>query len=306
MKVIILVPFFGSLPPWFEYFLQSCSYNSTFTWHIFTNDERSWNSPPNIVITHFSLADFNNLASDKLKLNIKIANPYKICDFKPAFGLIFNDYIKEYDFWGYSDLDLIYGNIDHFIHDDLLRNHEIVSVREEHIAGHFALLRYNNRIITLFYRSPCYLRIFSNFKKHYAFDEKSNIFGRRLFKNSKYRLAKECFLLFEKISNKIRFKFLFRWDSQISDLNQIVTQTEMDHEIRVFRKTMVRSDKWFMKKKVPHWEIKWENGRLFDVSTDHELLHFHMIASKYNKKFKIQQWQPNNAFKITNDGIFLE
>ena len=53
----------------------------------------------------------------KLKgmLNINLRSPYKLCDLKPAYGYIFNNLLKDFDYWGYSDLDLLFGNLDELL-----------------------------------------------------------------------------------------------------------------------------------------------------------------------------------------------
>ena len=42
---------------------------------------------------------------------ISLERPYKLCDFRPAFGEIFADELAGYDFWGHSDLDVVFGRI---------------------------------------------------------------------------------------------------------------------------------------------------------------------------------------------------
>lgn len=50
-------------------------------------------------------------ASEKLSFAVNIGYPYKLCDFKPAYGFLFPEIIKRYDFWGHGDIDVVYGNI---------------------------------------------------------------------------------------------------------------------------------------------------------------------------------------------------
>ncbi len=54
--------------------------------------------PTNIKIVHKSFADVKSLASEKLGFEIELDSPYKLCDFKPAYGLIFSEYLKGFDF----------------------------------------------------------------------------------------------------------------------------------------------------------------------------------------------------------------
>jgi hypothetical protein len=36
---------------------------------------------------------------------------HKLCDYRPFFGLAFQDLLREYKYWGYCDLDLFFGNL---------------------------------------------------------------------------------------------------------------------------------------------------------------------------------------------------
>ena len=38
-------------------------------------------------------------AAKALRFEVAAETGYKLCDFKPAYGIIFADYIKEYDFF---------------------------------------------------------------------------------------------------------------------------------------------------------------------------------------------------------------
>ena len=51
---------------------------------------------------------------------IVLNEPYDLCDFKVAYGEIFQEYLEPYDFWGFCDCDLIYGDIRHFLTEELL------------------------------------------------------------------------------------------------------------------------------------------------------------------------------------------
>lgn len=59
----------------------------------------------------------------KFGFGIKITEPHKLCDYKPAYGYIFEDYLKEADYWGHCDIDTILGNLDKFLGDLLNQNY---------------------------------------------------------------------------------------------------------------------------------------------------------------------------------------
>ena len=81
---------------------------------------------------------------------IVVESGYKLCDFKPALGYIFSDYIKKYDFWGYCDIDIIFGNIRAFMTDDLLNEYDVISARHDYLTGCFALYKNNQDMCELF------------------------------------------------------------------------------------------------------------------------------------------------------------
>ena len=91
---------------------------------------------------------------------------YKLCDFKVAYGEIFSDWLREYDFWGYCDNDLVFGNIRKFITDEILETHDRILAR-----GHFSLYRNSKNVNEMYKKaSPSYRTVFST-ESIWAFDE---------------------------------------------------------------------------------------------------------------------------------------
>lgn len=75
----------------------------------------------NIILHKMQFTDFQQLAQNAFDFPIVLDRPYKLCEYKQAYGYILQDYIKDYDFWGYGDLDLVYGDIRTFLTDDVLK-----------------------------------------------------------------------------------------------------------------------------------------------------------------------------------------
>ena len=86
---------------------------------------------PNVRIVDSSLEQFNSLASERLGLSISIHEPYKLCDLKPAYGVIFAEYLSGYDFWGNADIDVVYGNVRSCLTEELLSKYDVISSRKE-------------------------------------------------------------------------------------------------------------------------------------------------------------------------------
>jgi len=169
-KIIVLICYFGKYPWYFPYFLHSCRFNPGVQFHIFSDIDEAFDLPGNVTIVHKSINDIKALISDRLGLGANIDFPYKLCDFKPAYGLLFEEYTKGYDFWGQSDIDIIYGNIRGFMTDDLLDSHDYISCRHDYTTGCFALYRNNAQMNTLFMRSRDYKTVFTS-PAHFCFDE---------------------------------------------------------------------------------------------------------------------------------------
>ena len=136
-KVVFIIPYFGKFNNYFQLFLNSCAYNKKFEWLIFTDDTRDFKYPANVKVIYTTFDKLKNRIQELFDFPIILNNPYKLCDFSPAYGMIFEEYIKEYQFWGYCDTDVIWGNISDFIKDEDLIKYDKICV-----FGHCSL--YNN------------------------------------------------------------------------------------------------------------------------------------------------------------------
>lgn len=169
-KIALINVFIGEFPWFFDYFIKSCLHNPTIDFYIFCDTSYSKPVPKNVNLLDLTLTQFNLLASSKLELEVSIENAYKLCDFKPAYGIIFSDYLTEYDFWGICDIDIIFGRIREFMTDDILTEYEVISVRPDFPTGYFMLFKNEQKINTLFTKSKDYEMVFSS-QKHFCFDE---------------------------------------------------------------------------------------------------------------------------------------
>ncbi len=117
-----------------------------------------------------SFDEFKKKAQKCFDFKISLDFPYKICDYKPAFGEIFKDYLKEYDFWGWCDIDLILGDIRKFCTDDLLNEYVRIGAH-----GHFSIFKNDedtNKLYRTLHSDNCqnYRDVYSQ-RKNRAFDE---------------------------------------------------------------------------------------------------------------------------------------
>ena len=111
-RACFIIPYFGKLPNYFQLFLNSCAPNKKFDWLIITNDNREFSYPKNVKKIFMEWNDFKRFAQKKFKEKLALEYPGKLCDFKPTYGYLFEDLIRQYSYWGYCDIDTIMGNLD--------------------------------------------------------------------------------------------------------------------------------------------------------------------------------------------------
>jgi len=169
-SVKILICYYGKAPWYFPFFLHSCKYNPTIGFLIFSDIHYDGDIPSNVTIINKSIDEIKCLAEKKLGFAVTIDAPYKLCDFKPAYGYIFSEYIQGYDFWGQSDIDIIYGDIRKFMSEEVLNKYDFISMRHDYTTGCFALYRNNPLMTGIFKRSRDFELVFTS-SKHLCFDE---------------------------------------------------------------------------------------------------------------------------------------
>lgn len=88
-RIAILTCWRGPFPWYFSYFIHSCVYNPTIDFYIITDNQQSiYNKPANVKITYKTLKEIKSTATQKLGFAVNIGYPYKLCDFKPAYGFL--------------------------------------------------------------------------------------------------------------------------------------------------------------------------------------------------------------------------
>ena len=125
----------------------------------------------------------------KFDFKIALDTPYKLCDYKPLYGYLFEEYIKEYDFWGHCDLDCIFGNIRNFVQEEILEKYEKIS-----FLGHMTLYKNTyetNRRFKCKIGEMDYIKVFES-SENFAFDETINSISiNTIYKNQNIEMYDE-------------------------------------------------------------------------------------------------------------------
>lgn len=145
-KVAIIGTYFhGQFPNYMQLFLNSCGQNPDFNWLIFTDKEMLYRLPKNVKWIPMTFEEFKEKTQAKFDFKISLEAPYKLCDYKPIYGYILQDYIREFDFWGHTDFDVIYGQLGKFVTDEMLDQYDKLF-----LLGHFTLYKNTKEILELF------------------------------------------------------------------------------------------------------------------------------------------------------------
>lgn len=168
MKTALINCYFGKLPNYFELWLQSCAANPLVDFILFTDSEVQYTVPTNVSIHKTTFDNLIERIQSKFDFRVAITSPYKLTDFKPAYGYIFEDILKPYDYWGYCDLDLIFGNLISFIQKPMELGKEKI-----YRLGHLTIYKNIEKLNKLFQERGAaftYRKVFST-PEFYSFDE---------------------------------------------------------------------------------------------------------------------------------------
>lgn len=182
-SILILIPYFGRWPFWMPLFLKSCEYNPDVNWLLIGDCGEPEGLPGNVDYQYSSFADYCDRTSTRLGLEFRPENPYKLCDLKPAYGLLHQEDARGYDFWGFGDLDLVYGDLRRVYTEEMLQKYDLISNHAARVSGHLCLLRNTERMRMAFKNIPNWKEALQDVR-HKAFDEKA--FSRLFVKHKNF------------------------------------------------------------------------------------------------------------------------
>ena len=134
-KIGLIVLYFGKLPSYFDIFKLSIKFNPKID-ILFYTDQVITNYPRNLIVRNCSFEDIRCRIQQKFDFKIALDKPYKLCDYRPAYGYIFEDELKNYDFWGHCDIDMVFGDLLKFLSDEILNSYDKI-----YQLGHLCLYR---------------------------------------------------------------------------------------------------------------------------------------------------------------------
>lgn len=160
MKKCFVLTQFGKPHEWTTQYFENIRKLGEYDWYwkIFTPNVYE-NIPSNVEIVPMTIEQHNMLVKKTCGVNPKnyLENgfPHKpVSDFYVATGVIYKKWLKEFDFWGMANWDIVYGRLDHFISDETLEDCDIFTDDINTINGIFALFRNIPEVNNLFKEIP--------------------------------------------------------------------------------------------------------------------------------------------------------
>ncbi|MES2650186.1 MAG: DUF6625 family protein [Bacteroidota bacterium] len=269
-KITVLIPYFGKWPSYFNIYLESCTHNKWLNIIFFTDCEIPTDYPENVSFIPHTLASLSDLISKKLKRKFTVSYPYKLCDFKPCYGLIFEDYLKDSSYWGYSDIDLIYGDLKHSIFDRINSGFDVLSNRKEILSGSLAFFKNNDFLKNLYSQSSLFIEQLNDFE-YKGLDETAHNYT-SWDGGSKLDLPAHCF-------------------------TYLVANEDKKGNIRASFVSFCKE--YIMEDQV----ISYQNGILWFENTS--IAYYHYVNNKDKVEYKLPNWESvPTSFFITSTGFY--
>lgn len=169
-RCVLILPYFGTLPEYFPLFLKSVAYNPQFDLLLVTDcNVCEHRVPPNVRVMQCTFDEIRQRICNTVGRKVCLARPYKLCDYKPLYGLVFERELCDYDFWGHCDADMLWGNLGAYLTPLQLDAYDKLLVH-----GHFSIYRnvaLVNEAALRHANAPCGFNIAANTDQTCYFDE---------------------------------------------------------------------------------------------------------------------------------------
>lgn len=274
-KLALVVTYLGKFPEYFDFFLKTCAANHNIDFLFFCDNPFFYKqSLANIKFIKINIQKFNDLATNKLGVPVALTNGYKLCDLKPMYGKIYEDYLKEYDFWGFCDIDMIFGNIYKIIvENNKLDKYDVISSHGQYLAGPFSIFRNEETINKLYEKSKDWIKTIEINNKYLGFDEASNVMP----------------YLWEGHN-------IFDYPSEIESMTHILMNKEKCTARVLFDGFIVER----LKDK-----LVWKDGLLLD-GAGNEVALFHYIVYKVKLNFSVPRLGNAHSFVFDKNGFYID
>ena len=128
--------------------------------------------PANARRVEMTLDQLRERAIATLGTPVRLHRTRNICDLRPAYGLIFEEFLRGYAYWAFGDEDVLYGDLDAMLAPHLDGTADLVVPGLTGKSGHLTLVKNDRRTNELAMRDPAYKDVLVSVE-HWAYDETS-------------------------------------------------------------------------------------------------------------------------------------
>ena len=195
-KALLIIPYFGQFGPWFGLYLHSLARQRTIDLLLLSDTEPP-PLPDNARRVEMTFERLRELANARLPLPVRLERMRNICDLRPAYGIVFEEFTRGYEYWAFGDEDVLYGDVDKMLAPHLDGNVDLVVPARNGKSGHLTIIRNRRRTNELALGDPAYKGVLVS-REHWAYDETS-----------------------------------WRWGSEISSFHKVMTEAEARGDLSI-------------------------------------------------------------------------
>jgi hypothetical protein len=145
-KLAFVIPFTGKWPKWCSLFFSSVKANPVIDVILLCEHIPPCPIPSNAQVHQFTRQEITARLRIATGLNLLKVSGHKLCDFKPFYGLAFQDLLEAYEFWGFCDIDLMFGSLEKLLTPEFYDGVDVFSAHDSEVVGHFTIIRNNDRM----------------------------------------------------------------------------------------------------------------------------------------------------------------
>ena len=152
MKVALIQLWFGPIPDYFQYHLETIKNINLIDFYFFTDQDLDIEQN-NFHYYKIDREYITGILSHKLNRTIQILSDKKFCDVKAALADIFYIYVKDYDYVGCYDIDTLFGDVNKFLLPHL-GHYDFISIGKKpfynRLSGPFLIYKNTEELRTLY------------------------------------------------------------------------------------------------------------------------------------------------------------
>lgn len=155
-RIALITAYYGKYPSYFQNWLDCAKHNQGIEFYVITDSSMArYDVPLNVKIIEWNFDEIREKFQKLFPFKIRLKTPYKLCDYKPAYGKLLEEYIIDYDWWGYIDIDIIFGDLYKFLSSYLQDDYQRIGRN-----GHFSIFKNTEETRTIFLKSFPFMDVY--------------------------------------------------------------------------------------------------------------------------------------------------